>query len=89
MPVGQSTYNPLVSQLGKATRGFVHILGFLSCLGRFGQTSSHLILKQGTHKPLVAGLPAVAGSGRRAALLPSLNPADPLCWAESPDARMT
>jgi hypothetical protein len=28
-------YNPLVSQLGKPTRGFVHDGGSLRCLGRF------------------------------------------------------
>jgi hypothetical protein len=44
----QSRQNPLVSRLGKATRGFVHILGSMSCLGRFGQTSSCPMLKQGT-----------------------------------------
>ena len=29
----ESRYNPLVSQSGKATRGFVHGVGCLRCLG--------------------------------------------------------
>jgi hypothetical protein len=31
MPPGQPIYNPLVSQLGKATRGFVHGPGSVRC----------------------------------------------------------
>ena len=50
-----SIYHPLVSQLGKATRGFVHDAGSLRCLGRFGRASAHPLLPHKPHKPLVRG----------------------------------